>query len=177
MSGLPPRVLRAFVTCLSLTLAGCATWQAPADVSDAPLRSRAVTEARRDVRVSAAVLSAADTRRMLGADLDNTIIQPVWIEVRNGTSHPLWLLRSGTDPDYFSPLEVAWSLHTPLAGDTNAQINDHLDRLALKNPIAPGVTRAGILFTNPQRLTKVLNVDLLGRRTLIPFYAVPACAG
>ena len=87
---------------------------------------------------------------MLGADLDNTIIQPVWVEVRNGTSHPLWLLRSGTDPDYFSPLEVAWSLHTPLAGDTNAQINDHLDRLALKNPIAPGATRAGILFTNPQ---------------------------
>lgn len=169
MNELPPRVLRALVTCLSLTLAGCATWQAPADVSDIPLRSRAVTEALHDVRVSAAVLGAADTRRMLGADLDKTQIQPVWIEVQNGTSQPLWLLRSGTDPDYFSPLEVAWSLHTPLADDTNARINDHLDRLAIKNPIAPGATNAGILFTNPQRLTKVLNVDLLGRRTLIPF--------
>lgn len=169
MSRLPPHVLHAVVTCLSLTLVGCATWQAPADVSDAPLRSRAVTEARRDVRVSAAVLGAADTRRMLGADLDKTQIQPVWIEIRNETSQPLWLLRSGTDPDYFSPLEVAWSLHTPLAGDTNARINDHLDRLALKNPIAPRATQAGILFTNPQRLTKVLNVDLLGRKTLIPF--------
>jgi hypothetical protein len=169
MSRLPPRVLRVFVTCLLLTLAGCATWQPPADVSDAPLRTRAVTEARDDVRVSAAVLDAADTRRMLGADLDRTIIQPVWIEVRNGTPQPLWLLRSGTDPDYYSPLEVAWSLHTPLASDTNAHINDHLDRLALKNPIEPGATHAGILFTNPQRLTKVLNVDLLGRRTLIPF--------
>ena len=169
MSGLPPRVLRAFVTCLLFTLAGCATWQAPADVSDAPLRSRAMTEARGDVRVSAAVLGAADTRRMLGADLDRTIIQPVWIEVRNGTSQPLWLLRSGTDPDYYSPLEVAWSLHTPLASDTNTRINEHLDRLALKNPIEPGATHAGILFTNPQHLTKVLNVDLLGRRTLIPF--------
>ena len=169
MSGLPPRVLRTFVTCLSLTLAGCVTWQAPADVSDAPLRSRAITEARGDVRVSAAVLGAADTRRMLGADLDDTIVQPVWIEVQNGTPQPLWLLRSGTDPDYYSPLEVAWSLHTPLASDTNAHINDHLDRLALKNPIEPGATHAGLLFTNPQRLTKVLNVDLLGRRTLIPF--------
>jgi hypothetical protein len=169
MSGLPPRVLRVFVTCLLVNLAGCVTWQAPADVSDAPLRSRAVTEARRDVRVSAAVLGDADTRRMLGADLDKTIIQPVWIEIQNGTSQPLWLLRSGTDPDYYSPLEVAWSLHMPLASDTNAHINDHLDRLALKNPIEPGATHAGILFTNPQRLTKVLNVDLLGIRTLIPF--------
>jgi hypothetical protein len=176
MSRLPPRVLRVFVTCLLLTLAGCATWQPPADVSDAPLRTRAVTEARDGVRVSAAVLDAADTRRMLGADLDRTIIQPVWIEIGNGTSQPLWLLRSGTDPDYYSPLEVAWSLHTPLASDTNAHINDHLDRLALKNPIEPGATHAGILFTNPQRLTKVLNVDLLGRRTLIPltlFLPVP----
>ena len=39
MSRVAARVLRAFVTCLSLTLAGCATWQAPADVSDAPLRA------------------------------------------------------------------------------------------------------------------------------------------
>ena len=157
------------LTCLSLTLAGCATWQAPAEVSDAALRSRAVTEARHDVRVSAAVLDAADTRRMLGADLDTTDVQPVWIEVRNGTSQPLWLLRSGTDPDYYSPLEVAWSLHTPFGGSTNARIDDHFDKLALKNPIGPGTTRAGILFTNPDRRTKLLNVDLLGRRTLIPF--------
>jgi LssY C-terminus len=169
MSRLPPRVIRAFVMCLLLSLAGCANWEAPADVSDAPLRSRAMTEARDDVHVSAAVLSAADTRRMLGADLDRAIIQPVWIEIWNGTSQPLWLLRSGTDPDYYSPLEVAWSLHTPLASDSNARINEHLDRLTLKNPIEPGATHTGILFTNPQRLTKVLNVDLLGIRTLIPF--------
>ncbi len=121
------------------------------------------------MRVSAAVLDAADTRRMLGADLDTTDVQPVWIEVRNGTSQPLWLLRSGTDPDYYSPLEVAWSLHTPFGGSTNARIDDHFDKLALKNPIGPGATRAGILFTNPDRRTKLLNIDLLGRRTLIPF--------
>src|SRR5689334_9567117 len=129
MSRLPPRVLCALVTCLLVTVAGCAMWQVPADVSDTPLRSRAVTEARDDVHLSAAVLGAADTRRMLGADLDRTIIQPVWIEIRNGTAQPLWLLRSGTDPDYYSPLEVAWSLHTPLASDTNARINEHLDGL------------------------------------------------
>ena len=67
--------------------------------------------------MSAAVLSAEDSRRMFGADLDNTDVQPVWIEIRNRTSQPLWLLRPGTDPDYFSPLEVAWSLHTPLGGE------------------------------------------------------------
>ena len=106
---------------------------------------------------------------MFGSDLDETHAQPVWIEVRNGTSQPLWLLRTGTDPDYYSPREVAWSLHTPLGGDMNARIDDYFDNLAIKNPIAPGAVRAGILFTNPERGSKLLNVDLLGRRTLIPF--------
>ena len=174
MSRLPSGLLRACATCLSLVLAGCATWQAPADVGDAALRSRAVTDARRDVHVSAAVLGAADTQRIFGSDLDKTHVQPVWIEVRNGTSQPLWLLRSGTDPDYYSPLEVAWSLHIPLGGGANARIDDFFDNLGFKNPIGPGAVRSGILFTNPERGSKLLNVDLLGRRDADPVLAVPA---
>ena len=169
MSRLPSGLLGASAMCLSLVVAGCVTWQAPADVDDAALRSRAVTDARRDVRVSAAVLGAADTQRMFGSDLDETHVQPVWIEVRNGTSQPLWFLRTGADPDYYSPREVAWSLHTPLRGNVNARIDGYFDNLAFKNPIAPGAVRVGILFTNPERGSKLLNVDLLGRRTLIPF--------
>jgi hypothetical protein len=169
MSELPRRLFRAWATWSSLALACCAAWQAPADVGDAELRGRAVSAEQRDVRVSAAVLGTVDVRRMLGADLDKIHVQPVWIELQNGTSQPLWLLRSGVDPDYYSPLEVAWSLHTVFGGDANARIDDHFDKLALKSPINPGTARAGILFTNPERRTKLLNLDLFGRRTLIPF--------
>lgn len=173
MIGLPllHRVLgtAACAAVIALALVGCATWQAPAEVSDAALRARATTATERDVRVTAAVLSAEDSRRMFGADLNENDVQSVWIEVQNRTSQPLWLLRSGTDPDYFSPLEVAWSLHTPLAIGTNARIDEHLDRFGFKNPIPPGATRTGILFTNPQHRTKLLNVDLFGNKTLIPF--------
>jgi hypothetical protein len=158
-------LLSAYAICL----AGCATWQAPTDVSDAALRSRAVTSERRNVSIEAAVLSAADNKRMLGANLDKAEVQPIWIEVRNGTSQPLWLLRSGTDPDYYSPLEVAWSLHALLSGGMNAQIDQHFDKLGFKNPILPGETRWGLLFTNPEYRTKLLNVDLIGMRTLIAF--------
>jgi hypothetical protein len=143
--------------------------QARAGIDDAELRARAVTAEQRDVRVGAAVLGAADIRRILGAGLDQTRVQPVWIEVRNGTSQPLWLLRSGTDPDYYSPREVAWELHVLFAGGANARVDDHFDDVAFKCPVAPGTTEAGILFTNPQHRTKVLNLDLLGRRTLVPF--------
>jgi hypothetical protein len=159
----------AYAASMALTLVGCASWQAPAEVSDAAVRDRAITTTVRDVRVTATVLSALDSASMLGADVNKTGVQAVWIEVENRTSQPLWLLRSGTDPDYFSPLEIAWSMHSPLASGTNARIDEHLDSLGFKSPIVPGATRTGIVFTQPQPRTKLLNVDLFGRKALIPF--------
>jgi LssY C-terminus len=156
-------------TVLLLAFAGCTTWSAPTSINDAPLRERAVSATRQDVRVSAAVLGSDDSRRMLGADINRTNVQPIWIEVQNGTSQPLWLLQSGTDPDYFSPLEVAWSLHSLIGGATNASIDNYFNAVGFKNPIPPGGTRAGFLFTNPDRDPKLVNIDLFGARTLIPF--------
>jgi len=152
-----------------VALVGCATWRAPATFEDAALRARAVTDTAQGVRLSAAVLSSDDSRQLLGADVNGTGVQPVWIEVQNATQQTLWLLRAGTDPDYFSPLEVAWSFHAPLAGTNNAAIDEHFDGLGFQNPIPPWSTRKGLLFTNPDRLTKLLNVDLLGQGSFIPF--------
>jgi hypothetical protein len=96
-------------------------------------------------------------------------VQPVWIEIENRTPRTLWLLRSGADPDYFSPLEVAWAMHRPLSGNANARIDEHLARLAFPNPIAPGKTNSGVVFIHPQPVTVLLNLDLFGEATLLPF--------
>jgi hypothetical protein len=154
---------------LTLAFAGCATWTAPASVDDASLRERAVSVSKQNTRVSVAVFGSDDSKRMFGTDLGKHNVQPLWVEVENRTSQGLWLLHSGTDPNYFSPLEVAWTMHTLLGGATNAAIDSHLIGLGFRNPIPPGETRAGILFTNPDRQIKLVNIDLLGSRTLIPF--------
>jgi len=154
---------------LLLAVAGCATWQAPPEMSDASLRERALTVTNRDVRVSATVLSAEDRQRILGVEIDSRQIQPVWVEVQNRTPDQLWLLRPGTDPDYFSPLEVAWSVHKSFASESNERIDQHLDKLGFKNPVLPGATTAGLLFIKPERGTRFLNIDLLQKKTLIPF--------
>jgi hypothetical protein len=159
----------AFLACMVTALSGCATWTAPTDASDTLLRSRAVTEAGRGVEVSATVLGPEDSLRMLGSDVTAAGVQPVWIEVRNDTEHMLWLLRAGADPNYFSPLEVAWSAHVKFARDTNARIDEHFSQLAFPNPIPAHGTSSGILFTNPQPVTKLLTIDLLGSRMMIPF--------
>lgn len=156
---------------LSLSLlAGCASQlQIPQSSDDSALRARAQTATNRGVRLSAAVLSSEDSRRLLGIEARQSGIQPIWLEVRNETPNALWLLRTGTDPDYFSPLEVAWSFHAALAKAHNAAIDAHFDALAFKSPIAAGETRTGIIYASPHQRTRLLNVDLLGRRQLIPF--------
>ena len=160
---------RVAVTGLMVILAGCATWQKPDDLGVEPLRSRAVSRTSQGVEISAAVLGSEDSLRLFGVDVNASGVQPVWIEVRNGTTHSLWLLRAGTDPDYFSPLEVAWSAHVTMGGKTNDKIDEHFDEMAFPNPVHPGGTSSGILFTNPQVRVKLLNVDLLGDKMMVPF--------
>jgi len=157
------------IAVLQIALAGCANWQLPAEVDDFALRARAVSATEQEVRLSAAVLGAEDSRRMLGTNVNGADIQPVWLQVENKTSQTLWLLRAGTDPDYFSSLEVAWSFHAPLASVDNAALDEHFDGLGFQNPIPPGTTRAGIIFTTPHHRTRLLNVDLVGQRRMIPF--------
>ena len=159
----------ACLACMVVFLSSCATWTVPTDSGDTLLRARAVTEAGRGVEVSATVLGPEDSIRMLGTNVNAAGVQPVWIEVRNDTEHMLWLLRAGADPDYFSPLEVAWSAHVKLARETNARIDEHFSRLAFPNPIPAHGTSSGILYTNPQPVIKLLTVDLLGSKMMIPF--------
>ena len=121
------------------------------------------------MRVSAIVVGEATSQQMFGPDIEKANVLPVWIEVENRSPQPLWLLRSGTDPDYFSPLEVAWSMHKTLAGAANASIDDHVQELAFDNPIPPGATHSGVIFINPQGGTTLVNIDLFGRKTLVPF--------
>lgn len=152
-----------------ICLGGCATWQAPVGVDDSELRARAVSDSDRGVTLSASVLSSADSLALFGTDLNSNGVQPVWIEVSNQSSHTLWLLRSGTDPSYFSPLEVAWALHTKFAKESNDRIDAYFNSQAFRNPLPPGSTHSGILFTNPHHKTHVLNADLLGQQTIFPF--------
>ena len=162
---------------LCLALPGCATLQTPAAMDDTPLRERAVSATLRNVQVNAAVLSAEDNRNFFGTDLNDTGVQTVWVEIVNHSPHTLWLLRSGTDPDYFSPLEVAWSYHGLLSGEENSKIDDHFESLSIDSLIPPGETRSGILYVNPHHGVRILNIDLLGQQTIIPFTLFPPVPG
>ena len=160
---------RLVVGMLCLALGGCASWRQPPAFDDSVLRARAKSEVVQDVELSAAVLGSDDSVRMFGVEVNESGVQPVWIEVKNNTQQVLWLLRAGTDPDLFSPLEVAWSFHASFAGEANSKLDEHFDNTSFQNPIAPGATRSGIVFTNPHDQTRLLSVDILGQGKVFPF--------
>jgi hypothetical protein len=164
-----PQLANLIMGMLFIVMSGCSSWQTPPEFDDTVLRSRAVSEDVSGVKLNAAVLSSEDSQRMFGVNINATGVQPVWIEVENSTSQVLWLLRAGTDPDLFSPLEVSWSFHKPFANETNARLDDHFDKMSFQNPIAPGTTQSGIIFTNPHQNTRLLNIDILGQGQLFPF--------
>ncbi len=161
------RLLVSYGLCLALL--GCASLQPPLEIDETPLRERAETQTVGSVQVNAAVLSAEDSQNFFGADLSANGVQAVWLEIVNHSSHSLRLLRSGTDPDYFSPLEVAWSYHGALSGDANRKIDEHFRYASIDGVIPPGETRSGFLYVNPHHRTQVINIDLLGQKTNFPF--------
>ena len=168
------RVLILFIMAvLLLVLTACASWQTPAAFDDSTLRARAETDEINGVRLKATVLSSEESQQMFGFNVNEKNMMPVWIEVENTTDQTLWLLRAGTDPDYFSPLEVAWGYHKSFSGESNDKIDEHFHQLSFENPIASGVTKSGIIFANPHHEVMLLNVDLLGNEELFPFTLFP----
>ena len=101
-------VLELLTICVLLSY-GCATFN-PRPIEEVPFRERAQTKSGGNVRVTAVVLSAEETKEVFDLDLYKRGIQPIWLEIENNDEGRIWFPPAGTDPDYFAPLEVAYIL-------------------------------------------------------------------
>lgn len=124
-------------------------------------QKRAQTQIQGDLRVTAAVLGADEAEAVFGFALYKRGIQPIWLQIENKGDLPTWFLPFSVDPDYFSPLEVAYPYHRIF----DKGYNDQMDQYFLKNGmslyLAPGSIRSGFVFTNLDLGTKSFNVDLV----------------
>jgi len=161
-----PRFAReAMVICLVIFMVGCATtFQRPGPVDDTALRQRAQTIAEEGIRVSAAVTSVEESKTIFGIALEKEGIQPLWLEIDNNTDRQILFLPTGLDPEYFSPLEVAFGFHASFSKDANAQLDEHIESLNFNHLIEPHSTASGFVFTNQDEGSKVVTVDLMGRK-------------
>ena len=154
-------IVQIITAILVVSVGGCTVYQKPRPIHDVPFMERSQSKVEGEVRVTVAVLSAEESRQLFGVNLAGKDIQPVWIRVQNSDTTAYWLMSAGLDPDYFSPLEAAYAFHGTIGSSVNEKIDDHFRVMNFRNPIAPGTSVSGFIFTNRDEGTKVVDIDLI----------------
>jgi hypothetical protein len=150
----------------ALLLAGCAgsgNFVAPS--SDAwTFQQRAVTQSKDDLTITTAVPGAEETRALTGLDLYGQGIQPVWLRVENNGDRTYWLVHKSVDPDYFSPLEVAYRNRGPYSKEAFVAMERWFWESGIDRLIPPGQSIEGIIYTHLSPGMKGFNIEAVSTR-------------
>lgn len=148
----------------SLLLAACAGTRVyvPSGASATAFQSRAVEQVNGPLRVRAAVPDAQETLALTGLDLHSQGIQPVWLEVENQGDSTFWLVHKSIDPDYFSPIEVAYMNRKGWTRDSQAAMEKWFWQSGLGRQLAAGETMQGYIYTHVVPGTKGFNIEAIG---------------
>ena len=141
-----------------LALGGCASTDTAPETST-PFLERKQTQVQGEVRVSAAVPSASETRQALNRPLYQRGVQPVWLEIENNSEVGMSFLPMGTDPFYFTPIQSAyWADPEGTMGWQASSLAFYERSMGFRVP--PKSTRSGFLYTPVDEGTKAFNVEL-----------------
>lgn len=159
-----------------LIFGACATFS-PRPIEEVPFLERARTQVENNIRVTAAVLSAEESKAVFGLPLYKKGIQPIWLKIENNDEERVWFSPVGLDPNYFPPLEVAYMHRFRFSKEANQQMERYFNEQAMGLYIEPGRVKAGFVFTNLEVGTRSFNVDLVGEdhqvRTFTFLISVP----
>ncbi|HIL98159.1 MAG: hypothetical protein ABGY96_22900 [bacterium] len=86
----------------------------------------------------------------------------MWLEIENNGLTRLRYAPTGTDREYFSPLEVSYKHRKGFSATARREMDVRFHTLALKRYLDPGETVSGFVFTHVEPGTKGFNVDLFG---------------
>jgi hypothetical protein len=144
-------------------LAACASSQTSSTTPylEGSYLDRVQTLERDDIRVSAAVPSADETRDIFSQNLYRQGIQPVWLRIENKKETAVNFLPVGLDPAYYSPLEAANISLKPGKQVKPQSLVNHFFLEQNINLIVPaGEQLNGFIFTQLDEGTKSFNVDI-----------------
>ena len=89
-------------------------------------------------------------------------IQPVWLEIRNGTDSRMRYAPVGHGSGLFFPQEVAYVHKSGFSRQGKVEMNRYFYDMGMPRRIPPGESRSGFVFTHARPGTKAFNVDLFG---------------
>lgn len=124
------------------------------------------------VRVRA--LTGAESRRYFGGSLKALGVQPVWLQVSNDSDAGARYLPILTDPNYFSPQEVAQQLHGWFSRAANARVDALFAHTMMPTYLPPHSVTEGFVYTHADGGLKFLTVALIAGQRLAGFhFALP----
>ena len=153
---------------IALQAFGCATFK-PTPIHEIPFTERAETLERDGLRVTVAVPTRDEARRIYGIDMSKKLLQPVWLEIENSSKIPYVVMLSGIDPMYFSANEASRRNNFSFRPFTNRKMNRHFGDLQIATLIPPQGSTSGFVITNLTLGTKEVHVKLFGPRRQLNF--------
>jgi hypothetical protein len=158
---------KAVTVGLTLALFGCTIYR-PQPAANLNSLAQARTQTDGKVRVSAAVLSAEESRKVFGVPVYDSGIQPVWLSIANQDHVPYAFLSVSVDQNMFSPLEAAYRNHHRLFLLANDKMNAYFVQNQMAQIIPPGKTVSGFVYTNEELGAKYTQVQLVGPKGTTP---------
>jgi LssY C-terminus len=146
---------------LTLALFGCTIYRPQPSVNLSSL-TQARTQSDGHVRITAAVLSAAESKKVFGVPVYDSGVQPVWLRIENQDHVPYALLSGSVDENRFSPLEAAYRNHYRLFFLANERMNVYFLQNAIGQIVPAGGIVSGFVYTNKDLGAKYAQVELVG---------------
>lgn len=113
------------------------------------------------VTVRTAVPDAKQIAAIFGFPVIEKGVQPVYVEIENGSDEPLWYMPITTDETYFAPLEVAWRFRDPIDPKSGTKAAEVMTRLAVPLSIPAHGSVSGFVFTHLETGLKFLTFGML----------------
>src|SRR5208282_446236 len=107
-----------------------------------------IVQQQEALTVRVRVLNADESRRYFGASIAGLGVQPVWLQVQNDSDAAVRYVPILTDPDYFSPQEVAQGLHRWFSGTTNRLVDAVVERSHMQSYIPAHSVASGFVYTH-----------------------------
>jgi hypothetical protein len=155
----------AFTAALG-TVVGCRTFS-PVPMDQVQFKERAETRTEEGVTVSVVVLTAEEAKAAFDVKLYKKKIQPVWLEITNGTDDEMLIIPRSIDPDYFSPFEVAQKTSWTWSKKANLEKRLFFYENQLPFLIPSGETISGFVFANRDKGVRWVLVELFSEHNAV----------
>lgn len=149
-----------------IAVMGCRTFS-PTPMDEVGFKDRAETRTEEGVTVSVAVLTAEEAKAAFDGKLYKKKIQPVWLEITNGTDDEMLFMPRSIDPEYFAPLEVAQKTSWRWSKKANLEKKWFYYEHQIPLVIPAGETISGFVFANRSRGVRWVLVEVFSEHDAV----------